>query len=514
MEHFSGSSTFQSLLFPTYIPVTHLLPAPLQNTVFCAHKRTFEESDDTCILVECEKKHEYICTIDMEDFNVADTCTVTITTNLNGRYYSNQICKTFMIGENFKPVPAFNLTVSLSENYNISWETFYDTHDVRSGELAYELSYKKDGETWLNQKIIQVLEDEKNVVLLRSTFQADEQYVARIRAQPKNTSIYRGHWSEWSTSVTWTTPTDDKKIKMQIGMISGIIAMLAFLGIVMTCFRYTPPMWKKVWVLVPNPESYFEKLYTGHQGDFKSWLGPHYNPFSILPYEGNSTYPEDPEIHSHSSGNNIEIKKPFLTKSCLTEKNQICILCVCMKENLTMRCCSQCFSSTTTEGSINGRDGGRDDGYPTLNLGSGNMLDHLLDRGSDPQSTIPLEFSLHEDFLRSNMNMLNLVSIPTAEWELQESPPQEDDENVFYNDDNYNSMSPDSRNSAIFGYPRTCLDMDTIDSGFVDSECGSPVDSDFGNSDNPTKLINPDPYNEEDEISERNYVQQWVPTAR
>ncbi|KAM4025191.1 interleukin-21 receptor isoform 1-T3 [Anomaloglossus baeobatrachus] len=460
---------------------------------------TFEELYETCILIECEKKHEYICTIDMEDFSVDGKCTLTITTNVNGRHHSDQICQLLMIGHHFKPVPPFNLTISLLENYNISWETDYDKHIMRSGELAYELSYKMVEESWLDQKTIQILEDDKNVVLLRSSFQPSEQYVARIRAHPKRTSIYRGHWSEWSETVAWTTPTD-QNIKIKIGGISGTIAILAFLGILLTCFRYTPLMWKKVWVVVPDPEPFFKPLYKGHQGDFKSWLGPHYIPFPIISSDGGSTYPEVLQIDDHN------MKKQCHSKTCLMEKNQFCRTCGDVKMNPGLQC-AQCntLASTTTDGSNKEEERSTADGYPTFN-----MPDHLLYHESNP---VRLKLGLHEDFLRSNINMLNQVSIPQDEWELQESPSQEDSENVFYND-NYHSLSPDSGTSSDFGYPRICLDMDTIDSGFVDSECGSPVESDFGNSDNPTKPLNPEPYNGEDEKCERNYVQQWVPTAR
>ncbi|KAG8557943.1 hypothetical protein GDO81_016788 [Engystomops pustulosus] len=460
---------------------------------------TFEESDDTCVLVECEKKHEYICSVDMEDFNADDTCTITITTHINGRRHSIQICEPFRIGDRFKPVAPVNLTIS--ENYTISWETLYDDHVLRSGELAYELSYKKVGEAWLKQKVIQVLEDEKSVVLLRSSFQGGQQYIARIRAQPKNTSIYGGQWSEWSRSVSWITPEDDQKVPekfpyQKIGMISGLIAVVAFLGIVTTCFRYTPLIWKKVWVLIPDPEPFFKPLYKGHEGDFKSWLGPHYIPFPIVPHEGGYAGPEVLEIENHNSGKN---KKLFLPK-------------LYMNEDPGTNCSSHSSTSTTTTtgGRTCEEDRSMGEGYPSINLDSSNMLDRLLVHGS---STVSPKFGFHEALLISNMNMLNQVSIPPEEWEQQESPSQEDDENLFYNNENYNSLSPDSGNSAHFGYPRICLDMDTIDSGFVDSECGSPVDSDFGNNDTPKKTMNPDPYNEEDAISERNYVQQWVPNA-
>ncbi|XP_056391817.1 interleukin-21 receptor isoform X2 [Hyla sarda] len=477
---------------------------------------TFEESEDTCILVECKKKHKYICTINMENFSGNDICTITRTTRNNGEN-SSQLCTSFKIGDKFRPVPPFNLTVSLSENYNISWESIYDNDVMRSGELAYELSYKKDEESRLNQKTVRVLEDEKNVILLRSSFEAGEQYVARIRAHPKSTSLYLGHWSEWSSSITWTTPMDEQKIHRQIWWISGIVGSVAFLGILITCFLYSPLIWGKVWVLVPDPKDFFVPLYEGHQGNFKSWLGPHYIPFTTIPYDGGSTYPE--EIYfMHTSGKNLETKM-FLPKRCLTEKNQIFRICGCMEEDPGTQCGSQCITSTittttipTTDDSINEEDRSRDDSYPAIKLDSGNMLDHLLDQGSDSQCTLIPKFGAHEDFLRS-INMLKLVSIPPEEWELQESPSPEDDENVYYKDNNYNPLSPDSGNSGDFGYPRVCLDMDTIDSGFVDSECGSPVDSNFGHSDIPTTPLNPDPDNEEEVINKRNYVQQWVPKA-
>lgn len=146
-----------------------------------------------------------------------------------------------------------------------------------------------------------------------------------------------------------------------------------------------------------------------------------------------------------------------------------------------------------------------DDSYPCVSLDSdnSNTLNLIPGHESDLQDTlVHSNIHLQEDFLGSSINILDLV-------ELQDSQNQDDDdENVFYND-NYNALSPDSENSADFGYPRICLDLDTIDSGFCDSECGSPVDSEFTN--NSPKPLCSDSYSGEEEIYERNYVKQWVP---
>ncbi|XP_075035693.1 interleukin-21 receptor [Mixophyes fleayi] len=488
---------------------------------------TFEESEETCYLVQSDRKQEYICTIDMEDFNVDDKCTIFITAEVNGHYHSNKTCGPFIIGDKFKPVAPFNLTVSYSESYNISWKTNYDTHVFRNGELAYELSYKKEGESWLNQMSIQVLEDEKNVVILKSSFQANEGYVARIRAQPKNSSIYSGQWSEWSTPITWRTPADELKVQVQNWIF--IPFLLLFIMMILKYLKWPQCLWKNVWLLVPDPAPFFKPLYEGHHGDFKSWLGSRY--FQTMPFEGNIVHAdlEVLEIYSHNLQNNMEKQKLFYTNSCSSRNSQCCRKCgyindisekISQQMPIDTQCCCQCSSITTMDGletSIDEEDRSNDDGYPSVDLDSGNgiMLDDLVDHGSNPDGTVKcaldLNFHLQESLLRSNMNILDLISLPLEEWELQESSCQEEDENVFYNDENYNSLSPDSGNSTDFGYPRTGLDLDTIDSGFADSECGSPVDSDFGNSDIPTKTLNSDSYRGEEEISKRNYVKQWVP---
>ncbi|XP_072288330.1 interleukin-21 receptor-like [Pyxicephalus adspersus] len=204
---------------------------------------TLEESVETCELIPSDGKNEYTCNIDMEDFFFDTGCTVFINPANNWNDALRKTCGPFKIGEKFMPRAPFNLTVSLSENYNISWRSLYDNEVYRSYMLAYELAYKTNAESWLNQKTVQLYEDEKSLVLLRSLFKADEIYVARIRARPKNSSIYRGHWGSWSTPVLWRTPKDGISLEKSWQNWVIILMVLFSLSVAIVLFAFKWPKW-------------------------------------------------------------------------------------------------------------------------------------------------------------------------------------------------------------------------------------------------------------------------------
>lgn len=46
-----------------------------------------------------------------------------------------------------KPSPPFNVTVTFSEHYNISWDSNHDSYPLK-GKLQHELRYRKQGDPW------------------------------------------------------------------------------------------------------------------------------------------------------------------------------------------------------------------------------------------------------------------------------------------------------------------------------------------------------------------------------
>ncbi|KAM4632492.1 interleukin-21 receptor [Discoglossus pictus] len=471
-----------------------------------------EDLDTVCHLVQSESKHKQTCNVNMISFGAEDIFNISINKRVYGKYDSNLTCGPFFLSENFVPAAPFNLTVSFSENYNISWRTFYETlqHYLKHGELEYQLSYKKAEDSWKNEKFINILEDEKNVLLLKASFQGEAEFVARVRTKPRNMSIYRGGWSEWSDTVTWRTPADGISSNFQMWTALPIVALSII--IILCYFKQPQWLWKNVWVFIPNPAPFFKPLYVGHNGDFKSWLGYPYN--MTLPFDGRVVIPE---VHLFTSILNPALDEQLLpSKTCLgkckhfTGSRNIPFDHIFIDTVTVTDEGSQSYSQCLTN-SILQVDSYADDCYPSVSLDSDH--EHLLGLLPKEPNTVnstrnhKLEFN---ENLRSNINILDLISIPPEEWESQ-APSSHDDENVFYNDEHYDSFSPSSGNSEDFGYPRICLDLDTIDSGFVDSECSSPVESEFENCEIPPKLSLSESFDGQGDACQRNYVKQWVP---
>ncbi|KAG8433026.1 hypothetical protein GDO86_017337 [Hymenochirus boettgeri] len=497
---------------------------------------TTEESETTfCDLIQNEDPQEHTCNMDLEDFGADDIYTISINTSINGENHSSQLCESFYLRKTFVPKAPYNLAVSVSEFYNFSWQTIYSSGlHFQANELAYELSYKKKDESWEKQKCIHILEDEKSVVLLQSSFQDAEDYEARVRTKPKNSSIYQGGWSKWSSSVVWRTKSFEKKNEY-IWLLKNWISFFSFVVVIMTvlfCILKLPQrLWKNGCFIIPNPEVYFKPLYMGHNGDFKSWLGSSYAT-STLPIEVTVAHAGVLEIYSRNVFEHISKlgidntsvqEKLLLSKECNDIHSEGCTKCICSTgtrdrpsqqisiETVTVAggntpCCSQCndIIALFDNSCIADGESSADDGYPVLSFDcDSSNLNHFLDNVQCSEVSInhtrDCTFDLEDNTTRPNL--LNLISA------------SQDDENVFYSDEHYDALSPGSGNSEDFGYSMNCLDLDTIDSGFVDSECGSPVDSEFGNHDIPPKMPNMESYSRNEEEWQRNYVKQWVPSS-
>ncbi|XP_053550221.1 interleukin-21 receptor [Bombina bombina] len=489
-----------------------------------------EDLNISCLLTQSYNKHEQTCNVDMAYYGAEVTFNISITQTISGKHNFTQMCGPFNLSDNFVPVAPFNLTVTFYENYNISWRTAYESelHFLKNGELQYQLSYKTEKESWKTQKYVHILEDEKNVQILKSSFQEDTNYVARIRSKPKSTSpLYSGEWSEWSDFVTWRThfhgdPSWTMKFWIPILCGTTFIAMI----LMFKHLQLPQRLWKNEWVFIPSPAPFFKPLYTGHNGDFKSWLRCPLN-MTTLQFDGGVILPEVLEISSRSflkpGVDDIERHEKIL--SCKACRVNECAKCRCntlSRDRLTdhifvdtvtneeVHDSLQCIASTQPSVNSDDEEGHENNCYPSLSLDSDqeHLLNHLLPDNSNSVALLNYKTERgldHQSTLRSNMNILGAIFLPLEEWELPASHSP-DDVNVFYNNDNYESYSPISENSIDFGYPRLCLDLDTIDSGFADSECGSPVESDVS-----PKLSSSESFIEQEDVCQRNYVKQWVP---
>ncbi|XP_012892529.1 PREDICTED: interleukin-21 receptor, partial [Dipodomys ordii] len=285
----------------------------------------------------------------------------------------------------------------------------------------------------------------------------------RAAAQP---GLFQGTWSEWSEPVTFQVPPGGPEANWEL----LLLLLLAFLatGLVFLGLKTRLPwrLWKRLWAPVPSPKYFFGPLYESHSGDFKKWVGASFTASSLELGSG-SLVPSALQVQSTGPAQS----PPKMPPPGLAERLE----CDGAPEG----------GMGSEEGErpyglvsidtvmVMGAEGPhawpcRDDGYPALNL----------DVGLGPSELLlgAVATSLPCGCVSARGPRLGGLRMPLGEGGWAAGPSWPSDSEV------------DS--------PPAGLDMDTFDSGFAGSDCGSPVESDF--------------VGVREEGPPRSYIRQWV----
>ncbi|XP_070269521.1 interleukin-21 receptor isoform X3 [Myotis yumanensis] len=459
---------------------------------------------------------KYTCHMDVFRFMADDIFSVNMTDQPGNR---SQECGSFVLAESLKLAPPFNVTVTFSEHYNISWSSNYDSYSLK-GKLQYELRYRKRGDPWTQspgRKLISV--DVRSVSLLPLEFHPGSSYELQVRAGPQPGSSFQGPWSEWSDPVLFRTQPEELKAGWHTDLLYLFLVftlpILVYLGLKI---RLPWRLWK-VWVQVPSPEPFFQHLYVSHSGNFKKWVGTPFTASSLdlgpwspgvpsplemynccpplsaaqglettlLPapadlVETDSAPKPEPEPgpdpgywgpapctgSAGSSAYSQEGDRPYGLVSIDT------VTVVGAEEPCAWPCtCGE-------------------DGYPALNLDAGlepgpGTEDPLLGPGATVLSCGCVAAGGPAGLGPPLGGLLDKLMLPLedeAGW--VPGPP-------------WGGGPPRGVSDSEAGSPPAGLDMDTFDSGFAGSDCGSPVECDFSSP--------------RDEGPPRSYLRQWVVMA-
>ncbi|OXB52014.1 hypothetical protein ASZ78_005768, partial [Callipepla squamata] len=105
--------------------------------------------------------------------------------------------------QNVQLLPPQNLSVrESSADFLLTW-TAPDGSQGLSNALEYEVTYKRDWESW-GKAASRLLSNTTHCHL--SHLIPGSRYIARVRARPEQGRGFSGQYSEWSTDVSWETP--------------------------------------------------------------------------------------------------------------------------------------------------------------------------------------------------------------------------------------------------------------------------------------------------------------------
>ncbi|XP_005064505.2 interleukin-21 receptor [Mesocricetus auratus] len=445
----------------------------------------------------------YTCHMPLSGF-MADDVFVVNTMDHSGN--NSQECGSFVLAESIKPAPPFNVTVTFSGRYVISWHSDYEdpAFYMLRGKLQYELQFRNLRDPYAVRLVTKLISaDSRNVSLLPEEFHKSSVYQLQVRAAPQPGTSFRGTWSEWSSPVIFETQAEEPKAGLDLRLLLPLLTVLVPVLVVMGLKNNLPwRLWKKVWAPVPSPENFFQPLYWEHRGNFKKWVATPFTASSLELAPQNPTATSVLQVHDSCSSSYPVKGKKFPGPPGLEEQLE----CDGVSEPghwytgpLAAVPEHSAYSSeesdrpyglvsidTVTVGNAESPCAwpcscGADDGYPALNLDAGpesgpNAEDLLL----VTNTTFLSCGCVSGGGLRlggSPGSLLSRLRLPLAE------------ERDWTAGLPWRTGSPGGGSESEAGSPPG-LDMDTFDSGFAGSDCGSPVESDEG--------------------PPRSYLRQWV----
>ncbi|XP_026715196.1 interleukin-21 receptor isoform X2 [Athene cunicularia] len=500
---------------------------------------------------------QYVCTVDMTGLLADTKVQVDVTEVADGQHV---ISKGFYMAENIKPQPPFNLTAVFSEGYNISWKTIYQDSSFYflNEELEYQLHYKRRTDTWETRKMKAVHEDKRTLLILPWELQANTEYEFQVRARPREDTGYCGFWSEWSSSLTLKTSPAAVTQTAGMGWLLLFGVVVAITASITTFLAKQRSLWKKM-ACIPDPAPFFKPLYLVHNGDFKKWVGASHTKMTLDFFEWGIVLPEVLEVYTMHPSNSTsreelyELRKDLPCKpcvSCVTAPGQdsqsllssvnsnsgaqdqsyghLSIDTVTVADEFTpCNCQCNCNRVYRGHGHASKEDSSAGEtGYPKVNIDDedGKISSDLDPADLSTQDKILASGSVSTDHLRSTSvparqqveraleggmgSILEALCLQPNQWDLENpgSLPSPDGESVSYSEGSCDFFPQTARPGD--SYPMICVDLDTIDSGFVDLDCGSPVDCEF--EQNSQTNCEPIPLEQEGEDFPRSYVKQWV----
>ncbi|XP_048349182.1 interleukin-21 receptor [Sphaerodactylus townsendi] len=436
----------------------------------------------TCVFLPTlgnASRMRYMCSSNQERCMSGSSFTVTATF-AEGALPDGQRCGPFKYHENVKPRPPFNVSaVACPGGFNVSWEGGYSAYDNLHGELQYQLRYRQKGHPWRLEGgtaggLKSVLQDTPSLWLLPQELAGGAEYELQVRSGLRDGSPYRGTWSDWSPSGCLKTPHRGTTGAAWLLFLLLLITLLAFLGRHQSCRP-----WKKLEQLIPSPAPFFQTLYLVHNGDFQKWVGTSYSGAPLDVSECGTALPEVFKISP----------KPLLAPDA-------------PEENPALPCADAlpAFLEESPESAL-------EPAYGHLSIDTVTVADAC---GPEPEAyqCLPVDGSLSE-------SLLPYSKVPPP-------PPWPQDPflehlSALYGGPLGASSPPPAQPfcrewlSPTWGADGDpgdlALDLDTVDSGFVDSDCGSPP----GDSECQGRCASCAAHREEEGAAFLpSYVKQWV----
>ncbi|KAK3512071.1 hypothetical protein QTP70_030372 [Hemibagrus guttatus] len=395
-----------------------------------------------------------------------------------------------LLDQMIKPKEPFNLTLTdNTKEFNLSWEMAYKEQE--NVDLFSFLMYRvrlRPKDNMEEEKMISysVREDRRYQEIQCEQLSPGTVYVVDVQAsvnpQMKNLNG-ETLWSEWSEGVECTCPSlePEQLNRLLFYLMVPLGLFLGFFGFSWICNR---GLLKKscLFQYAPDPHNFFKPLYHTYQGDFKKWVGPVFTfssfdvleksaPLQVLSEKQQAAVPQQrPLLRDQGSGGSslVDLSLLSLINPDLSKRYFL------GGSGLGLAHSGGHISMDTV--TVSGQEGSMSD-FHEIN----HRAVEIPDEAEDPEAG-RREGSEGQGF---------------DDWQLQANDAE--------NGEELSLESFGSNEHSDYGYPQIGLDLDTIDSGFLESDCSSPVSSECERGEGMDAPLLGDNVG-----THSNYVKQWV----
>lgn len=429
------------------------------------------------------------CTMESEELQLVmayDTnCSITATPMTKQEGAETPITKNMHLYKSIKLIQPFNLSVEkIDGGFNLTWDVAYTEHELYK-KLYYRVRLHIKGDSIEKEKIFTLDQTQQSMVIASDRLLPGGQYVAdvQVAVHPR---WFTSMWSEWSSGVGWTCDAPGSEEYYFLLLIAIPIPIVV---IVVLLYSGKLQGIKKMflWQHIPSPQDYFKPLYHTYQGDFKKWVGPvlTFNNFDVLEKSATLLVLSDRQ-QTESSEEPANNRNSQQRDSNPASQNSSKLYFLGNSSHVFTHSGGHISMDTVT---VSGQEGVMADWSGESHRRS---IDDFLNSTDGDQRADDMadgQRALLPDGRRS------LQVLDCDDWHIQD--------HELENIEQVSLFSYSSNEHSDDGYPQMGLDLDTIDSGFLESDCSSP--SGFDEKE-PTEIESLDGVG----VFQSNYVKQWV----
>uniref|UniRef100_A0A8C1MSS4 Interleukin 21 receptor, tandem duplicate 1 n=2 Tax=Cyprinus carpio TaxID=7962 RepID=A0A8C1MSS4_CYPCA len=391
--------------------------------------------------------------------------------------------ETIVLYKSVKPIQPFNLNIKKTDgDFNLTWDVGY-TGNTLCTKLYYRVRLRSKSDPDKMAQIYTLQQNQQSMVIIGKKLLPGRQYVADVQVAV-HPSWFTSMWSEWSNSVEWTSDSEHLESEQYYFLLLALPVLVVVLLLVSSAklggFKKL-----SLWQRIPSPHEYFTPLYHTYQGDFKKWVGPvlTFNSFDVL--EKSTTLQVLCEKQLNESSEEPANSRTGERDFGPAGQNSSKLYFLGSNSQSNSHSGGHISMDTVT---VSGQEGVVADWSSDRHRRS--LEDFLNEKDANQRAA---EIDARQPLILDGRR--SLQGSDCDDWHLQEHD-LENIEQVSLDSYGSNEQSDD-------GYPQMGLDLDTIDSGFLESDCSSPSAFD-GNEQIDTSSL--------DGVgrSHSNYVKQWV----